>query len=71
MRIDPDTCRDPVLLAAEVRRLRAVIAAGPLTLFDAEREALAWAEAAAANVQHPAESVLRSLWERLGGGEDR
>jgi hypothetical protein len=28
MRIDPDTCRDPDLLAAEVRRLRAVIAAG-------------------------------------------
>ena len=26
MRIDPDTCRDPVLLAAEVRRLQAVIA---------------------------------------------
>jgi hypothetical protein len=28
MRIDPDTCTDPVLLAAEVRRLRAVIASG-------------------------------------------
>lgn len=28
MRIDPDHCTDPVLLAAEVRRLRAVIAAG-------------------------------------------
>jgi hypothetical protein len=27
MRVDPDTCRDPDLLAAEVRRLRAVIAA--------------------------------------------
>jgi hypothetical protein len=26
VRIDPDTCRDPGLLAAEVRRLRAVIA---------------------------------------------
>lgn len=25
MRIDPDTCRDPDLLAAEVRRLRAAI----------------------------------------------
>lgn len=25
MRIDPDTCRDPDLLAAEVRRLQAVI----------------------------------------------
>jgi hypothetical protein len=28
MRIDPETCRDPDLLAAEVRRLQAVIAAG-------------------------------------------
>ena len=27
MRIDPDTCRDPDLLAAEVRRLRVAIAA--------------------------------------------
>jgi hypothetical protein len=27
MRIDPDTCRDPILLAAEVRRLQGVIAA--------------------------------------------
>ncbi len=35
-----------------------------LRLTDAEREALAWAESAAANAQHPAESVLRSLLER-------
>jgi hypothetical protein len=28
VRIDPDHCDDPVLLAAEVRRLQAVIAAG-------------------------------------------
>jgi hypothetical protein len=27
MRIDPDTCRDPDLLAAEVRRLRSAITA--------------------------------------------
>jgi len=27
MRLNPDTCRDPDLLAAEVRRLRAAIAA--------------------------------------------
>ena len=27
MRIDPDTCRDPELLAAEVRRLRSAITA--------------------------------------------
>ena len=40
MRIDPDTCRDPVLLSAEVRRLQAVIAAGEPTLTDAEREAV-------------------------------
>jgi len=40
MRIDPDECRDPELLAAEVRRLRAVIAAGEPTLTDEEREAI-------------------------------
>jgi hypothetical protein len=28
MRIDPETCRDPDLLASEVRRLQAVITAG-------------------------------------------
>ena len=39
MRIDDD-CRDPDLLAAEVRRLRAVIAAGEPALTDAEREVL-------------------------------
>jgi hypothetical protein len=37
MRIDPDTCRDPDMLAAEVRRLEAVIAAGEAALTDAER----------------------------------
>ena len=42
MRIDPDTCRDPDLLNVEVRRLRAVIAAGAPTLTDNEREAFAW-----------------------------
>jgi hypothetical protein len=30
MRIDPDTCRDPDLLAKEVRRLNAVISAGEM-----------------------------------------
>jgi hypothetical protein len=30
MRIDPDACRDPDLLAAEVRRLQGVIAAGEM-----------------------------------------
>jgi hypothetical protein len=39
MRIDPDACRDPVLLAAEVRRLQAVIDSES-TLTDAEREAI-------------------------------
>jgi hypothetical protein len=51
MRVDLETCRDPDLLAAEVRRLRAVIAAGdcpdpdnaakPDRLTVAEREAVA------------------------------
>ena len=40
MRIDIETCRDPDLLAAEVRRLQSVIAAGEPTLTDEEREAL-------------------------------
>ena len=39
MRIDDD-CRDPELLAAEVRRLKAVIAAGEPAITDAEREAI-------------------------------
>ena len=42
MRPDPDTCRDPDLLAAEVRRLRAAIDSGSATLTDEEREAIAW-----------------------------
>jgi hypothetical protein len=37
MRIDPDTCRDPDLLAAEVRRLQGVIAAGEAAITDEER----------------------------------
>ena len=37
MRIDPDECRDPDLLAAEVRRLRAVIAAGEPKIADDDR----------------------------------
>jgi len=41
VRPDIETCRDPDLLAAEVRRLRAVIAAGELVLTDSEREAVA------------------------------
>jgi len=41
VRIDPDECRDPDLLAAEVRRLQAVIAAGEPTLTD--NDPVAWA----------------------------
>jgi hypothetical protein len=37
VRIDPDECRDPDILAAEVRRLRAVIAAGETTIADEDR----------------------------------
>jgi hypothetical protein len=37
VRINPDECRDPDLLAAEVRRLRAVIAAGETTFNDEDR----------------------------------
>jgi len=36
MRVDPDTCRDPDLLAAEVRRLRAVIDSGSPVVAHAE-----------------------------------
>ena len=61
MRIDPDECRDPDLLAAEVRRLQAVIAAGEPTLTDEEREAV---EMAALYMYCP---VLANLLERLGG----
>ena len=68
MRIDPDECRDPELLAAEVRRLQSVIAAGEPTLTDEEREALEWF----AEVQKPLDSfddgkyvaTLRKLLER-------
>lgn len=42
--------------AAEIERLR---------LTDAEREAVEWAVSAARNVEHPAETTLRGLLERL------
>ena len=71
MRIDPGTCRDADLLAAEVRRLRAVIAAGEPTLTDAEREAILTAIQLCEDItyggaadQHAAD-VLRSLLGRL------
>jgi hypothetical protein len=69
MRVDPDTCTDPDILAAEVRRLQAVIAASD-TLTDAEREAIVTAlaflreEADEPGVAQDADT-LRGLLERL------
>ena len=72
MRIDPDTCRDPDLLAAEVRRLKAVIAAGEPTLTDSEREAVEWSitdQIEGGHQDHPTVKevivTLRNLLERL------
>jgi len=66
MRIDPDTCRDPDLLAAEVRRLQAVIAAGEPTLTDEERDVLdRLAHDAAYRGMQWTEKVVRGLLERL------
>ena len=42
MRINVETCRDPDLLAAEVRRLQGVIAAGVPALTDEERKAVGY-----------------------------
>ena len=68
MRIDPDECRDSYLLAAEVRRLRAVIAAGDPTLTAEEREAVEFfvgfhTEGYGMIEAHAA--TLRNLLERL------
>ena len=63
MRIDPDVCRDPDLLAAEVRRLRAVIATGVPTLTDEERAAIE--DAVAELTPGPIAATLRSLLERM------
>jgi hypothetical protein len=66
VRIDPDTCRDADLLAAEVRRLRAVIAASEPTLTDEEREAVAECYEWAAVADHRSlAATLRGLLERL------
>jgi len=69
MRIDPDECRDPDLLAAEVRRLQAVIAAGEPTLTDAEREAVRFFSQIDGPENVPVANkraaTLRSLLERL------
>ena len=66
MRID-DGCRDPDLLAAEVRRLRAVIAAGEPTLTDAERAAVEFFAAIHADDDPPHEYavILGKLLARL------
>jgi hypothetical protein len=62
MRIDPDTCREPDLLAAEVRRLQAVIDAGEPTLTDAEREAI---EVCIQDIRfEDVQATLRGLLER-------
>jgi hypothetical protein len=62
MRIDPAVCRDPDLLAAEVRRLQAVIDAGEPTLTDAEREAI---EVCIQDIRfEDVQATLRGLLER-------
>jgi hypothetical protein len=66
MRIDIDTCRDPDLLAAEVRRLQGVIAAGEPTLTAEEREVLGRvADDAGYRALEWTERVVRGLLERL------
>jgi hypothetical protein len=62
VRID-DECRDPDLLAAEVRRLKTVIAAGEPTLTPEEREAIE----AAIHGENDATVIatLRNLLERM------
>ena len=74
MRVDLDTCRDPELLAAEVRRLRGVIAAGEPTLTDAEREAVARAARRLSDDpmlprDRSTADTLRGLLEKYEGGE--
>ena len=63
-----DECRDPELLAAEVRRLKAVIAAGEPTLTAEERESIRYFAhffpVCAAEID-AASATLRNLLERL------
>ena len=67
MRIDVDTCRDPDLLAGEVRRLQAVIESGQPTLTDEERDVLdRLAHDAAHGRFEWTERVLRGVLKRLG-----
>jgi hypothetical protein len=65
MRPDPDACRDPDLLAAEVRRLRAVIAASEPKLTVEERVAIEVAAIAYDHEDNDISAVLRHLLERL------
>jgi hypothetical protein len=58
-----DECRDPDLLAAEVRRLRAVISAGEPTLTADERKAIL--TAADLLIGSKPGAILRNLLERL------
>lgn len=67
MRPDPDTCRDPDLLAAEVRRLRNVFAADDPWLTDAEREAIEAAAELRLTIGVGRQEVLRGLLDRLSG----
>jgi len=69
MRIDPDHCDDPVLLAAEVRRLRAVIASGD-ALTDAEREAVTWCMGWCKGLHAKNHATLRGLLARMSGNGD-
>jgi hypothetical protein len=74
MRPDPDYIeaaisgdREVALLAAEVRRLQAVIAASEPMLTDAEREAIE--EAIRRLWGFDIAATLRGLLERIGGAE--
>ena len=70
MRIDVDTCRDPDLLAGEVRRLQAVIAAGEPVLTEQERFVLTEVRDAYADEDdvrcNEIAAVLDGLLERMG-----
>ena len=65
MRIDPDSCRDPDLLAAEVRRLQSVIAASEPKLTVEERASIESAAIAFDREDNDISAVLRHLLERL------
>jgi len=62
MRIDPD-CRDPDLLAAEVRRLRAVIESGGPDLTGAERGAIAAGLGALETLYEDAPEISRPIYD--------